>query len=124
MKTVELRPISKFTEGVNGSICISPKFWGWGLMQGREAAKLSQDLAKEQAKLSPLQSKIISAKSAISATKYRGTTIRIARTSDPIISLLSDFAKIRIPMPIGIRTSSDQRKSLSLRKNIFFTVAM
>ena len=38
-----------------------------------EAAKLSQDLAKEQAKLSPLQSKIISAKSAISRTKNQAT---------------------------------------------------
>lgn len=42
------------------------------LMRKREeAAKLSQDLAKEQAKLSPLQSKIISAKSAISRTKIK-----------------------------------------------------
>ena len=44
------------------------------LMRKREeAAKLSQDLAKEQAKLSPLQSKIISAKSAISRTKNQAT---------------------------------------------------
>lgn len=50
MKTIELRPISnKFTEEVNGSVCISPRFWGWGLMQGREAKELLIK-AKEMAK--------------------------------------------------------------------------
>ena len=47
MKTVELRPISKFTEGVNGSICISPRFWGWGLVQGREATQLIKEARKK-----------------------------------------------------------------------------
>lgn len=49
MKTIELRPISKFTKGGNSSICISPKFWGWGLMQGREAKAVFMD-AQEKAK--------------------------------------------------------------------------
>ena len=51
MKTVELRPISKFTEGLNGSICISPRFWGWGLMQGREAKALVNEARKKAKKI-------------------------------------------------------------------------
>ncbi len=47
MKTIELRPISKFTKGGNSSICISPKFWGWGLMQGREATQLIKEARKK-----------------------------------------------------------------------------
>ena len=38
-----------------------------------DLAKLNQDLAKEQAKVSPLQKKIISAKSAIARTKNQTT---------------------------------------------------
>ena len=41
------------------------------LRKREEAAKLNQDLAKEQAKIAPLQQKIISANAAIGRTKMQ-----------------------------------------------------
>ena len=43
------------------------------LRKREEAAKLNQDLAKEQAKIAPLQQKIISANAAIGRTKSAST---------------------------------------------------
>ena len=54
------------------------------LRKREEAAKLNQDLAKEQAKIAPLQQKIISANAAIGRTKSASTIKSTLYTRDDV----------------------------------------
>lgn len=90
------------------------------LKRQEDISKLNQDMAKEQAKIAPLQKKIISAKGAISRTKSQSTIKsklnEIERAEKSISDIQKNAAISRKKSPRKKRNGLLRRKTTGMKR--------